>query len=76
MTAHLGPLPRTQELDPKSDYGYAIYVGIMSPGGATLKQAVSKKHYLREVPKDGEGLTQLRFTRRLKEPLKAAAVNI
>ncbi|MDR2158690.1 MAG: hypothetical protein LBP23_01340 [Treponema sp.] len=69
MTVHLGPLPGTQELDPKSDYGYAIYAGIMPPGGATLEQAASKKHYLMEPPKDGEGLTHLRFTRRRKEKL-------
>jgi hypothetical protein len=43
-------------------------MGIMPPGGATLEQAASKKHYLREPPKDGVGL-QHRFTRRRKEPL-------
>ena len=69
MMVHLGPLPGTQELDPRSDYGYAIYMGIMPPGGATLEQAASKKHYLMAPPTDGEGLTHVRFTRRKKEKL-------
>jgi hypothetical protein len=68
MTAHLGPMPGTQELDPRSDYGYAVYTGIMPPGGATLEQAASKKHYLMAPPKDGEGLDH-RFTRRRREKL-------
>jgi hypothetical protein len=68
ITARLGPLAGTAELDPRSDYGYAVYMGIMPPGGATLEQAASKKHYLMEPPKDGEGLPH-RFTRRRKEPL-------
>ncbi|MDR2021339.1 MAG: hypothetical protein LBQ14_11310, partial [Treponema sp.] len=55
--------------DPRSDYGYAIYMGIMPPGGATLEQAASKKRYLREPPKDGEGLRHYRFTRRRKEKI-------
>jgi hypothetical protein len=46
MTVHLGPLAGTRELDPESDYGYAIYMGIMPQGGATLEQAASEKHYL------------------------------
>jgi hypothetical protein len=69
ITAHLGPLPGTQELDPRSGYGYAVYMGIMPPGGATLEQAASKKHYLMEVPKDGEGLMHYCFTRRRTEKI-------
>jgi hypothetical protein len=69
ITAHLGPMAGTQELDPRSDYGYAIYMGIMPPGGATLEQAASKKHYLMEPPKDGTGLQHYRFTRRRKEKI-------
>ena len=69
MTAHLGPLTGTRELDPGSDYGYAIYVGIMPPGGATLEQAASEKHYLMKPPLDGKGLSHYRFTRRRKEKL-------
>ncbi|MDR1325553.1 MAG: hypothetical protein LBK00_05905 [Treponema sp.] len=69
MTLHLGPLAGTLELDPESDYGYAVYVGIMPPGGATLEQAASDKHYLMKVPADGKSLQHYRFTRRGKEKL-------
>jgi head-tail adaptor len=68
VTAHLGPMAGTQELDPRSDYGYAVYLGIMPPGGATLEEAASEKHYLMKPPKDGKGLDH-RFTRRRKEKL-------
>jgi hypothetical protein len=69
LMAHLGPLAGTAELDPRSDYGYAVYVGIMPPGGATLEEAASEKHYLMKPPKDGKGLLHYRFTRRRKEKL-------
>ena len=69
ITLHLGPMLGTQELDPGSDYGYAIYMGIMPPGGATLEQAASDKHYLMKPPADGKSLLHLRFTRRRKEKL-------
>jgi hypothetical protein len=36
MTAHLGPMAGTQELDPRSDYGYAVYMGIMPPEDGEL----------------------------------------
>jgi hypothetical protein len=62
-------MPGTQQLDTASDYGYAIYAGIMPPGGATLEQAASDKHYLMKPPIDGKGLLHLRFTRRRKEKL-------
>jgi hypothetical protein len=41
----------------------------MPPGGATLEQAASEKHYLMKPPSDGKGLSHLRFTRRKKEKL-------
>jgi hypothetical protein len=66
ITAHLGPMPGTQGLDSAGDYGYALYVGIMPPGGATLEQAASDKHYLMKVPADGKPLRHYRFTRRKK----------
>jgi hypothetical protein len=69
IMVHLGPMPGTQELDPASDYGYTIYAGIMPPGGATLEQAASEKHYLMKPPIDGKGFLHLRFTRRRKEKL-------
>jgi hypothetical protein len=68
LTLHLGPLPGTAPLD-SDDYGYAIYTGLMPPGGATLEQAASAKHYLMSPPGDGDGLLHHRFTRRRKEPL-------
>jgi hypothetical protein len=52
----LGPLLGTQAPDPRSDYGFALYVGVMPQGGATLEQAASVKHYLMETPKDGRAL--------------------
>ena len=69
MTIHLGPMSGTQELAVESDYGYAIYIGIMPPGGATLEQAASEKHYLMKPPLDGKGLLHYRFTRRRKEKI-------
>jgi hypothetical protein len=69
ITVHLGPMPGTQELESAGDYGYAIYIGIMPPGGATLEQAASDKHYLMKPPIDGKGLLHFRFTRRRKEKL-------
>jgi hypothetical protein len=69
MTAHLGPLAGTVELESESDYGYAIYLGIMPPGGATLEEAASEKHYLMKPPADGKGLQHYRFTRRRKEKI-------
>ena len=67
LLAHLAPLPGTQPLDDGSDYGYALYVGVMPQGGATLEQAASVKHYLMEPPKDGEPLKHYKFTRRKNE---------
>jgi hypothetical protein len=62
-------MPGTEAPDPAGDYGYAVYVGIMPPGGATLEQAASPKHYLMAAPKDGKGLMHYRFTRRHKEQI-------
>jgi hypothetical protein len=63
----LGALLGTRPLDRRSDYGYALYVGVMPQGGATLEQAASVKHYLMAPPLDGEGLKHYLFTRRQKE---------
>jgi hypothetical protein len=69
MTAHLGPMAGTRELNPESDYGYAIYLGVMPPGGATLEQAASEKRYLMKPPADGKILSHYRFSRRRKEKI-------
>jgi hypothetical protein len=73
LTLRTGPLPGTQPLDSRGDYGYAIYRGIMPQGGATLEQAASVKHYLMKPPLDGEGLLHYRFTRRKLERVGFAA---
>jgi hypothetical protein len=67
LLAHLAPLVPSEELNPASDYGYAIYVGVMPHGGATLEEAASEKHYLMAPPKDGKGLRHYRFSRRRDE---------
>jgi hypothetical protein len=67
LLATLGPLPGTQALTGDSDYGYALFVGVMPPGGATLEQAASVKHYLMTPPLNGQGLRHYRFTRRKHE---------
>jgi hypothetical protein len=63
----LGALLGTQAPDPRSGYGFALYVGIMPQGGATLEQAASVKHYLMAPPLDGEGLKHCIFTHRARE---------
>jgi hypothetical protein len=67
VVLRLGPQPGTEPFDPKSDYGYAIYLGLMPPGGATLEQAAGPEHYLMKEPHSGKGLLHYRFTRRKKE---------
>jgi hypothetical protein len=67
VAVHLGPLPGTEAFDPRSDYGYAIYLGLMPPGGATLEQAAGPEHYLMKPAHSGKGLLHYRFTRRRTE---------
>jgi hypothetical protein len=69
LMAYLNPLAGTEEADPADAYGCTIHIGIMPPGGATLEEAASEKHYLLRPPKDGKGLLHLCFTRRRKERL-------
>jgi hypothetical protein len=64
LKVHLTFLAGTQPLDTRGDYGFALYMGIMPQGGATLEQAASAKHYLMKPPLDGDELLHLRFTRR------------
>jgi hypothetical protein len=73
LAAHLGPLPGAEaagggaSLPGRGDYGYALYLGLMPPGGASLEQAAGPKHYLMKPPLSGDELLHLRFTRRKKE---------
>jgi hypothetical protein len=57
------PEEGTPPPSPHTRYGYSIYYGIMPPGGATLEEAASEKHYLMTAPVNGEGLLHYRFTR-------------
>ncbi|MDR2793945.1 MAG: hypothetical protein LBB61_09845 [Treponema sp.] len=68
LTLRLGPLAGTEPPN-GGGYGYAIYVGLMPAGGATLEQAASVKHYLMSPPSDGEPLKHYRFTMRRKEKI-------
>jgi hypothetical protein len=67
LKVHLTFLAGTAPLDIRSDYGYALYRGIMPSGGATLEQAASIRHYLMKQPLSGEELLHYRFTRRRTE---------
>jgi hypothetical protein len=69
LLVRLAPLPGTEPPDHRGDYGFALYLGIMPPGGATLEQAAGPKHYLMQEPRSGDELLHLRFTRRKKEPV-------
>jgi hypothetical protein len=69
LTAHLGLMPGLEEGETAGDYGCALYLGIMPPGGATLEEAASRKRYLRSPPRDGDDLLYYRFSRRRKEQL-------
>jgi hypothetical protein len=73
LKVHLGFLAGTAPLDSRSDYGYALYKGVMPQGGATLEQAASVKHYLMKPPLDGEELLHYKFTRRKTEVVSFAA---
>lgn len=55
------------------NWGYAIYEGIMPPGGATLEEAAGFRHYLMKPPLSGDELLYWRFTRRRKEVREYAA---
>jgi hypothetical protein len=57
----------TDEGDARANYGVAIYRGLMPPGGATVEQAASAKHYLMKPPVSGDELLYYRFTRNKKE---------
>jgi hypothetical protein len=56
LLVHLAPLPGTEPSgsfgthDSRGDYGFALYLGIMPQGGATLEQAAGPKHYLMKPP--------------------------
>jgi hypothetical protein len=73
LAVHLGPLPGTEPVgshgthNSRGEYGYALYRGIMPPGGASLEQAAGVRHYLMKEPLSGDELLHYKFTRRKKE---------
>jgi hypothetical protein len=73
LLLHLSALPGAEPAggsgshDSRGDYGYAVYMGVMPQGGATLEQAAGPKHYLMRPPLSGDELLYYRFTRRKKE---------
>jgi hypothetical protein len=56
-------------IDPRSDYGFQMYYGILPPGGASAEEAVNSRRYLMKVPVSGEDLPLNQFTRRKKETI-------
>jgi hypothetical protein len=66
IAVHLEPEVSTDEADPRRDYDIAIYKGLMPPGGATVEQAVSAKHYLMKPPVSGDELLYYKSTRKKK----------
>ena len=53
--------------DPRADYGFRLYFGILPHGGATIEQVAGPKRYLPRAPISGSELPNSQFTRRRKE---------
>jgi hypothetical protein len=66
MMVHIQLLEGTI-VDPRADYGYRIYWGILPQGGASLEQAAGPRRYLTKPPVLGQDLPNSRFTKRKKE---------
>ena len=60
------PLAETPA-DPRADYGFRIYYGILPQGGATEAEAAGPSRYLIKTAVSGEDLPHSKFTRRRKE---------
>ncbi|MDR2482371.1 MAG: hypothetical protein LBD08_01925 [Treponema sp.] len=56
-----------------SEWGYAVYDGIMPSGGASLEEAAGARHCLMHPSLSGDELLYWRFTRRKKEVREYAA---
>jgi len=63
----LAQLAGSDPFDERSDYGHAIFMGIMPQGGATAEQAAGPKRYLMKEPLSGAELLHWRFTRRRRD---------
>jgi hypothetical protein len=66
VAVHLEPEAGSDEADPRRDYDIAIYRSLMPPGGATVEQATSAKHYLMKPPVSGDELLYYKSTRKKK----------
>jgi hypothetical protein len=66
LMLHMKPLSGTI-MDPRADYGYRIYYGILPPGGATTEQATGPRRYLVKASPAGQDLPNSQFTKRKKE---------
>jgi hypothetical protein len=63
---HLKPLAGTAN-DPRAEYGYRIYYGVLPPGGASAEEAARTHRYLMRPAVSGEDLPTSQFTRRSRE---------
>jgi hypothetical protein len=54
-------------LDPRAEYGFRIYYGVMPQGGATVEAATGPRRELIKTPVSGEELPHSRFVRHKKE---------
>jgi hypothetical protein len=71
----LRTLTTTAETPPDphhSDYGFRVYFGILSPGGATLGVAAGPKREWLKPPVSGDELPHSHFTRRKRERMDFA----
>ncbi|MDR1903924.1 MAG: hypothetical protein LBQ88_16775 [Treponema sp.] len=69
VEVYAGPMEGQPPLDPRSNYGFRIYFGVMPPGGggASVEAATGAKRELMKIPATGDDLSHSRWTRRRKE---------
>ena len=66
LMLHIKPLSGTLH-DPRADYGFRVYHGVMPAGGASDEEAAMPRRYLKKAPVKGEELPHSQFVRRRKE---------
>ena len=66
LMLHIKPLSETLH-DPRADYGYRVYYGVLPHGGATDEEALMPRRYMKKAPVKGEELPHSRFVRRKRE---------
>ncbi|MDR1289805.1 MAG: hypothetical protein LBK06_01240 [Planctomycetaceae bacterium] len=67
LELHMEPATNTTDDPHRSDYGFRIYWGILTPPGTPSEKLRQGKREISEVPVSGEDLPHSRFTRRKKE---------